>query len=107
MKFINKIGVCLSSVSLIVTICSCKKLVDTKAPYTSINAGNIYRDNATAASVLTGIYTSISKSNSSGFDGITSLSLFPSLSADELTLFNVNLGQYSTYYLNELSSLNV
>ena len=57
---------------------SCKKLDQVDAPYTSINADNIYTNNATAASVLTGIYTTLSKSNSSGFNngGVSSLSFF-------------------------------
>src|SRR5437879_4017471 len=71
-------------IPLILIHTGCKKLIEVDAPATSINEANVYTDDATATAVLTGIYTQMSRSNSSGFSrGFTSLSLCPSLSADE------------------------
>lgn len=99
--------------SIYVLICfsfctSCKKLIEVDPPVTSINAANVYSSDATAAAVLTGIYTNMSKAQiSSG--GISSLSLFPGLSADELTLFNYSSQTNAAnvaYYTNSLTNLN-
>lgn len=94
----------LFAILLAVNTWSCKKLVDINAPYTSTNAANVYTNNSTAAAVLTGIYAGMSSSSfTSG--GITSMSYFPGLSADELTLFggstNANIG-FVAYYTNQL-----
>lgn len=104
-SFINKIKVGLLCSVLIPTF-SCKKFVETDVPYISISADNIYTNDAMAASVLTGIYINLSRSNSTGFNtgGVSSLSLFPSLSADELTLNNLNDLTYLNYYQNSLTS---
>ena len=98
-----KIGIIL----LIPTICytSCKKFVAVDAPVTSINTANVYTTDATAAAVLTGIYTNISNADAT-WTGITSLYLYASLSADELTLFDVANSAYSPYYINKLSNSN-
>jgi len=92
----------------------CKKLVEVDAPVTSISAGNVYSNDETATSVLTGIYTTMSVSNSIDFTrpGIQSISLFTGLSADELTLFdlnndNINNTNFYPYYSNSLTDLNV
>ena len=73
-------------------ITGCKKLVEVDAPVTSINAANVYTSDATAAAVLTGIYTKISDQNYdlSFIDNINGISLFPSLSADELTVYHLS-----------------
>jgi starch-binding outer membrane protein, SusD/RagB family len=101
----------------ILTVClllqcltSCKKFVEVNPPQSGTNSENVYTDETTAAAVLTGIYSKISRDNATGFqtDGVTSLSLFPGLSSDELTLFNPNNTAYLVFYRNELSSaLNV
>jgi hypothetical protein len=90
-------------------IAGCKKLIDIPAPNSSLNGANVYATDATASAVLTGIYTTLSYQNSVGFatEGFTSLSLFPSLSADELSLYDVTNPNYSGYYLNALASTSV
>ncbi len=85
----------------------CKKYIEASVPTTSLAAGNVYTDDATAAAVLTGIYGQISNTDSylPYFDGITGVSVYTSLLGDELTLYNISTLRYSPYYRNELSSL--
>lgn len=99
-SFFNNLLVVVFSFTLI-SQTSCKKFIEVEEPVTSTNAGNVYTVDATAASVLTGIYTQISKSSFPN-GGITSLSLFPGLSADELTVFSLSNTRYPPYYLNSL-----
>ncbi|HWK08129.1 MAG TPA: RagB/SusD family nutrient uptake outer membrane protein [Puia sp.] len=83
---------------------SCTKLVEVEAPVTSTSEVNVYTSDATAAAVLTGIYTNISNSYFSN-GGIASLSLFAGLSADELKLYNGSTNTtYIRYYTNALST---
>lgn len=84
---------------------ACKKLVYVSAPVTSVNSSNVFTSDATAAAVLTGIYTKMSQSNA-GWSGITSFFLFGALSADELTLYDVNNTTYNPYYYNTLNNSN-
>jgi hypothetical protein len=83
----------------------CKKLVDIKAPITSINQSNVYNDDGTAIAVLTGIYADMaSGSQTAGFSGNQSLSILAGLSSDELTLYNgVSSEKYIAYYHNSLA----
>jgi hypothetical protein len=60
----------------------CKKLVEVPAPTTELTSNNVYTSNATAISVLTGIYTQMSGFNPLGLN----TSLYPGLSADEFSL---------------------
>jgi hypothetical protein len=94
---------------LIIIQPSCKKLVGVDSPYTSINASNVFTNNETAAAVLTSIYTNLSKYNSTQFangtNDFTSLSLFASLSSDELSLYDITNPRYSIYYQNALTSI--
>jgi len=80
--------------------------VDVEAPTTSTNAANVYQNDETAAAVLTGIYTNMSNSTfSSG--GLVSLSLFPALSSDELTLYPGSTDvSYIGYFTNRLTNQN-
>jgi len=84
----------------------CKKLIEVDTPVTGTNAGNVYQGDATAAAVLTGIYAKISDQNFDlGNGSITGISLFPALSADELTLFDIGAQRFPFYYRNDLTSL--
>jgi len=87
---------------LILVISSCKKFIEVSSPVTSENSGNVYTSDNTAISVLTAIYIQMS---ADGQGGITSLSLFPELSADHLVL-NVSLNDSALPYCyrNNLSS---
>lgn len=80
---------------------SCKKFIEVNAPVTSVNAGNVYKDNNTAASVLTSVYAAISNNFSNS--GITEVSLITDLSADNLDLFDLSDTYYTQNYENALS----
>jgi hypothetical protein len=91
---------------------ACKKFVAVNAPATNITEANVYKDDATAAAVLTGIYTRMSVSSggsASSANGLTSMSYYPGLSADELTLY-AGTGTTSltllAYYQNALKTNN-
>ncbi|MBO9571486.1 MAG: hypothetical protein J7497_04675, partial [Chitinophagaceae bacterium] len=55
-RYIKKLGWILGIVMVFLMHTGCKKFVDIGAPVTSSNAENVYTNDATAASVLTGIY---------------------------------------------------
>jgi len=93
---------------LSLSLYGCKKFIEVEPPVTSINSANVYNTDVTAASVLTGIYTDISEGFSSG--GVASMTLFPALSSDELTLYGGVTSSATTfvpYYTNSLTGLNV
>jgi hypothetical protein len=81
---------------------SCNKLVETNIPPTSLSRENVYKTDATAIAVVTGIYTTLSASGSFA-TGNRSISVRCGLSADELSLFS-NDQNYRPYYLNSLTS---
>ncbi len=92
---------------LIATQLSCKKLVEVNAPFTSINAANVYSSDETAIAVLTGIYANMSTATygpATFTQGWNSISLLAGLSADEFTLYSgVTSTTYVAYYRNTLS----
>lgn len=89
------------------SIAGCKKIIEVNAPVNSINAGNVYSRDATATAVLTGLYARISNANYDLIDDhITAISLYPALSADELTLYNLNHTRLTPYYRNDLTNEN-
>ncbi|WP_448635236.1 RagB/SusD family nutrient uptake outer membrane protein [Pedobacter panaciterrae] len=97
-----------SIVFLTIIFCGCKKFIEIDAPVTSINSANIYDADFTAVSVLTGIYTDLSEGFSSA--GLASMTLFPALTADELTLYGGATSSATTfvpYYTNSLTNSNV
>jgi len=92
---------------LSVIMSCCKKLVQVPSPTTSLTSNTVYSDDATAAAVLTGIYTEIALPTPTSTISINSIALDAGLSGDELILyggsgnFNKKLVQY---YFNELAS---
>ena len=90
---------------IFITNLSCKKLVSVPSPVISVNSANVYSSDPTAIAVLTGIYTNMSSADAS-INGIASLYLYASLSADELTLFDVSNILYNPYYTNALTNSN-
>jgi hypothetical protein len=91
----------------LLVFCGCKKLVEVDAPDTSSNSANVYSSDATAAAVLTGIYAKMSSLNSNYSSSIispTGISIATGLSADELTLYNLNSTTLLPYYKNDLTS---
>jgi hypothetical protein len=98
--------------TFLVALSSCAKFIDVNAPDTSLSDKNVYATDLTTAAVLTGIYAKMSfeESNSLPYlsGGIASMSLFPALSADELTLYEgTNSQTCQSYYQNALSNLNI
>lgn len=90
-------------------LASCNKLVEVTAPADNINAANVYSTDATAAAVLTGLYTKMSSENNFNFDRVGNLSTIyigTGLSSDELTLLNVSYSNFNLLYKNELTSIN-
>jgi len=85
---------------LITSLNSCKKFIEVDSPPTSVNGGNAYADNTTASAVLTGIYARMSNRWTSG--DVTSLSLFPELSSDNLSLFENSNTYYLLHYQNAI-----
>ncbi|GAA0557833.1 RagB/SusD family nutrient uptake outer membrane protein [Chitinophaga japonensis] len=104
---------CYRSILLIVLLtfglASCKKLITVDAPSTSISSENVYTNDGTATAVLTDIYANLSAQNSSLYlgTGLPGLSLLASLSADELTLYNLNNNALLSYYINDLTSFTI
>jgi len=93
---------------IMMSIQSCTKFVEVKGPINSRNSDNVYEDDATAASVLTGIYIQMSRTQL-GDGGVTSASLLTGLSSDELSLFANNSAKpaLTSYYTNALTNVNV
>jgi starch-binding outer membrane protein, SusD/RagB family len=83
---------------------ACRKMVEVDSPVTSLNGDNVFASDATAASVLTGIYARLSQSGFSNAVNINSLSLFAGLSSDEFSLFDLSNTTYLSYYTNSLSA---
>jgi hypothetical protein len=73
------------SILTMISNVGCKKLVEVNSPYTSTNAVNVYASDATAAAVLTGVYSKLSSLPPGGI-GLQGLSLYAGASADEFTL---------------------
>jgi hypothetical protein len=100
--FICLIGCCFAS---------CKKLIEVGAPVTSINSENVYSNDATAAAVLTGIYSRLSSNSIQAPESLTCMSFYPGLSSDELTLFkgigDENLNLCFTNNLNSKQGFNI
>lgn len=84
------------------TFGSCKKMVEVDPPITQTTGASVYQLDATAAAVFTGLYTNLSKGSFA--TGITSISVFSGLSADEFRLSNTvsNTDKLYFYYTNSL-----
>lgn len=87
---------------LLLSLTSCKKLVDISSPPDQLTDDNVYNNDGSAIGVLTGIYTNMS--NQGIFTGNASISLLAGLSADELTLYDdVTSKMHIGYYENALT----
>jgi hypothetical protein len=96
---------CLLISIMVIVSASCKKLIEIPSPTTFLTSENVYKNDNTAASVLTGIYTNMAASRLTLGATLNSISVDAGLSADELILYggpanaNTSLTQY---YLNKL-----
>ena len=104
MQLINKYYAYCFCTFIALYLCSCKKFVDVEAPSTQVNANNVYTTDATAAAVLTGLYSQLSAESPTPniSSGVESISLRCGLSADEFKLNDGN-STYLAFYKNELS----
>lgn len=91
------------TVAAIICLSSCRKFITIDAPVTSINSANVYTNDATAAAVLTNIYSKLSNDNSTSVLGLGSFSIFTALSGDELKLYNLSFTNFQPYYQNDLT----
>lgn len=93
---------------LIMLQISCNKLIEIPPPKNLIAEDNVYTNDATAISVLSGIYTSMSMAGGSAtgsFTGGFSITELTGLSADELIVFNgVGYPNLMAYYKNDLAA---
>lgn len=92
---------------IIIGASSCKKLVEVKSPITSTSAELVFTSDATAAAVLTGIYTNLSSPSINSPGAPNSLSFFGGLLADEFKLHTGIGGGFLLHYKNSLSSVSV
>lgn len=87
---------------VIITMASCKKLVEVDLPVTGTNSETVFNDDATAIAAVTAIYTKLSVSSVRGSD-INSLTFYSGLSGDELSLHSsITDDQLLRYYRNQL-----
>jgi len=99
----NQFTYMLVTLALLSICTSCKKLTTVDAPTTSLSAGNVFDNNATAAAVLTGIYTNLAIEDQQVGASLPTMYYYPELSADELTLYNLNDATAFAYYTNSLT----
>lgn len=99
---LREIKLVLTSLVVVLGI-SCDKLVDVEAPVTSLNAANVYTNDASAISVVTSMYKNMTRGEN--FTGLSGISLRVGLSADELTLYSgVTNERLISYYQNSLKA---
>ena len=87
--------------------CSCEKLVDVNPPTTQMVSTNVYNNNATATSVLAGLYSQMVSGAHKFTSGANSLGPLSGLLSDELMPINSNDNLVLQCYTNSLSSTNV
>jgi hypothetical protein len=93
--------------ALIWPAAGCKKFIQVDVPVTSVNAGNVYKDNSTATAVLTDIYSNLSQrepTTAAPDEALTGVSVATELSADNLTLFYKSNTRMLAFYENKLLS---
>jgi hypothetical protein len=83
---------------------SCKKLVEVDPPGNQLVSTNIFRDDASAAAALTGLYQRLNLEGVAA--GKTSVSLLAGLSADELVNFDPGNAGFQEFYVNALKPEN-
>ena len=77
---------------------SCKKLVEVDPPITNPTSESVYKEDAVAITVLTGLYSDISGG------AIFNISRRTGLSGDELSLWSGAVQNDIAYYTNNLAS---
>jgi hypothetical protein len=83
------------------TIAGCKSFIEVDPPLTSSNASIIFNTDATAAAVLTGVYSNL-VGEESGTTGVGAVNLAPSLSSDEIVPIDNAQLEFRNYYRNNI-----
>lgn len=100
---IIKRGICITLCIALMTGCS--KFIEVDTPPTRISTENVYNDPTNATAVITGLYARISSNYAIG--GLMATSVLTELSADNVTLFDINSSEdYRKYYQNDLNPLD-
>jgi hypothetical protein len=96
-----KIAAFVILITTVVQLFGCRKYVEVGTPSTKIDAESAFRNDAGAAQFLIGIYTELSRTPQNG--SMISTCWLPELSADNLSLFDVNGNRsYGDFYQNAL-----
>ncbi len=85
-------------------LAGCKKFVEIHDPTTQITSTDVYESNASAAAVLTGIYSQLMSNSVQFASGTGSISFCAGLAADELTNYATSIENYSQYFTNSLTA---
>jgi hypothetical protein len=96
----NKIIISVFTLSL--AVASCKKFVEVGSPKNLIASSIVYGSDATAKSVMSGIYSNMVNGSGWASGGSNSVTLLAGLSADEFKNFQSN-SIYTAFYTNSLS----
>lgn len=87
---------------IFIILAGCKKFVEVDTPSTKTSTESAYKDNSTAAAVLTGLYATMSNGYFYSLN-LPATSLFQELSADNLMMIDVNINeQFRSFYLNSI-----
>jgi len=81
--------------------CGCKKFIEIPLPQNQILKENLFSDDSTAKAAVNGIYSQIMRGNGVLFTG--SLTIYPALSADEMSNTATN-SVYDQFYSNSLTA---
>jgi hypothetical protein len=81
---------------------SCKKFITVDPPVTKPDGSVVFKTDAAAISIMTGLYSTMSAG--SGFSGVGSISVIAGLSADELRAYAAAGSQQLQAYSNSLKS---
>lgn len=104
MKSILRKYICASCFVSLLVLTGCSKLVDVDTPPIYTSDQNAYATDATAVSVLNGIYASMSTVALNRGNSVNSfMSFFSGLSADEFSLYTGASDDQVAYYKNALS----
>jgi hypothetical protein len=82
----------------------CSRFLEVNPPITNTNGESVFREDASAIAVLTGIYTRMSAANVSDITGwLTNVFFTTGLTGDELELYDKTNEYYGKYYFNTIS----
>jgi hypothetical protein len=82
---------------------SCKKFLEIPPPKDAIKPEQIFENNETATSAMTGIYSRMAVSTSAFSGGTSSVAVINGLAADEFKSHNAS---FDEFYKNEISTVN-